>query len=411
MKFRRPILLKNATIFDGKGSAPSRGDLLIDRGCVHYSPFIELPRGGDEIDLDGLCVSPGWIDLHTHVFEDYGIFSVSPSDIGLCHGVTTLVDAGSAGALNYSLFSKSVINTARETILAYVNIASPGIVHGHATRQGYVADHVHPSLHSTELAKSLLGPFGDSIIGWKARLTAVLANDDPQLERHAFRRLLELRDDTTLPVMVHHVISSISSDDLLNSLAGRDVYTHLYHGVQSSIFDEKSGRPLDAARDARQRGVIFDVGHGSGSFRWACAERACQEHDFWPDTISSDLHRYNRFWPVRDLAMTMSKFLYLGATIEAIVAMVTGNAAKAMGRSIGTLTTTPSNISTDLTIFTMEKGRFALPDSDGTVRHGQERFVPMAVIKQGDVSPCAGFLTREDTSDRFARSLQAAAAH
>ncbi len=410
MRSNRPILLKDATIFTGEGTTPLRGDVLIEGTFAHYAPLIELPSGGDEVIMDGLCVSPGWIDLHTHVYEDYGIFSVDPADIGRFAGVTTLVDAGSAGALNYASFAKNVIEPARETILSYVNIAAVGIVHGHAGRSEFIADHIHRSLHSVALAKALLGEFGDSIVGWKARLSAVLANNDSELESHAFQQLLALRDETGLPVMVHHVLSSISSDRLLESLLKRDVYTHLYHGVESSIFDTE-GRPSDAALKARQRGVIFDVGHGSGSFRWDCAEKACQKHNFWPDTISSDLHRYNQFSPVRDLATTMSKFLHLGANPESVIAMVTGQTGRALDREIGILSAVPHTRPADLTIFEIESGLYPLIDSEGISREVSSRFIPLATIRGHDLSPCSGFFNRRDTSDLFSRTLQTAAAH
>lgn len=403
----RPIVLKNATVLDGKGSPARKADIRLAGGRIANLETDSAPiDGATEVPLDGCYVSPGWIDLHTHVFGSYGVFSVPPGDIGLTTGVTTLVDAGSAGALNYRLFSESVIRSAREDVLAYVNIASAGLPHGHAGRPGFVGDHYHPSLHSVDLAADLLDHYPESIVGWKARLTDVLANHDVTLERNAWLRLLELRERTSKPVMVHHIRSNISTEALVSSLDRADVYTHLYHGIESCLFDRETGRPLDAASEARERGVIFDVGHGSGAFRWSCAERACQEFNFWPDTISSDLHSYNQFWPVRDLATTMSKFLHLGASLENVIAMVTGNTRAALNREIGVLDSSSVGQAADLTIFTIQSGQYSWADADGIVRVGKKRIVPIATIKKGQVVPCYGFYARENTSDSLTIALQ-----
>jgi len=402
---RKPILLTGGLVFQGDGSKPRQQDILIVGGKISFGTELSRPPETRVVCLDGLCVSPGWLDLHTHVFQSNGVFSVPPSSIGLQSGVTTLVDAGSAGALQYRAFSENVIQRAAETVIAYVNVANTGIMHGHAGREGYVGDHFHTSLYDPRPALDLLEGFSSSIVGWKARLTAILAANDPALESLAFDRLCMLREQSGLPVMVHHIRSNIPADHLLTKLSADDVYTHLYHGQVDTIFDD-TGRPSREALRARERGVLFDVGHGSGSFNWECAEGACRTHGFWPDAISSDLHRYNTFWPVVDLATTMSKFLCLGAPEEQIIAMVTGNVQRALRRSSYGKAT-----STDLTIFTIEKGRFALADSLGRERISDRRFVPLAVFKGGDFSPCSGFPASGFTNGAFAQGIQDAAAY
>lgn len=407
MRSSKPILLKDALIFDGIGSAPDRGDLVFQHGkIVAWGPNIEAPADAVVIPMSGLCVSPGWIDLHTHVFAGQGVFSVETGEIGLQSGVTTLVDAGSAGALTFGSFVRHGIREARERILAYINVASGGLLHGHAAEPGFVGDHFHPRLHSIALAEAILEEYSDHIVGWKARLTAILADGCRAWERGALDALIELRDRTRRPVMVHHIESSIPPADLLARMQRRDVYTHLYHGRGGSLFHPESGEPLDAAWEGRQRGVIFDVGHGSGAFQWEVAERACQQFHFWPDTISTDLHRYNLFWPVRDLATTMSKFLHLGASLEAVIAMVTGNVQAALEESPDS-PLAPS-APADLTLFEIEEGSFPLPDAEGIIRMPRKRILPLAVVRKGVVSPCYGFLARREISDSFATSLQSA---
>jgi len=404
---QRPILLAGGMVFRGDGTEPSQTDILIDGSEITIGRDLTAPPDASTIALQGLCVSPGWIDLHTHVFRSNGVFSLPPDTIGLRSGVTTLVDAGSSGAFHYRSFSENVIRRAEETVLAYVNVANTGIVHGHAARAGFVGDHFHASLHDPKLALALLESFAESIVGWKARLSAVLANNDTQLEHHAFRQLCQLRDQSGLPIMVHHVKSSIPTDYLMEQLSTRDVYTHMYHGCADSVFDEETGQPSDAALRARERGVVFDVGHGSGAFTWDCAEKACGKHGFWPDTISTDLHRYNVFWPVADMATTMSKFLYLGVPEAQVIAMVTGNIRRAIDRPLGLLQT---GAPPDLTIFEIEHGRFPLFDTRGEKRTSDRRFVPLATLKNGELAPCAAFPYSRASAGAFARSIQEAAA-
>lgn len=404
---RSPILLSGGLVFKGDGVAPSCTDILLDGSTITIGQGLARTPETRVISLDGLCVSPGWIDLHTHIFRSAGLFSLDPASIGLASGVTTLVDAGSTGAFQYRTFSENVVRRAEETVLAYVNVANTGIVHGHAGRPGFVGDHFHASLYDPSPAIALLETFADSIVGWKARLSSVLAGHDSKLEHRVLDQLCQLRDLTSLPIMVHHVKSSIPPDNLLDRMTSKDVYTHLYHGCADSIFDTTTGRPSDAAMRARERGVIFDVGHGSGAFSWRCAERACHDHGFWPDAISSDLHRYNNFWPVTDLATTMTKFLYLGAPAAQVIAMVTGNVRKAIDQPIGLLQT---GRPADITIFAMEEGSFRLSDAQGEDRISDRRFAPLATIKNGEIRPCSAFPYSPAVTDTFARSIQSAAA-
>ncbi len=409
MKPSVPLLLENATLYDGSGATPHTASILLKGGRVAaVGPQLSKPEGARVVSLERYGVSSGWIDLHTHVFADHGVFSVSPEEIGLRSGVTTLVDAGSAGALNFALFEKSVMRLAKERLLAYVNIASTGLPHGHAGVRGFVPDHLHSCQYADQLAATLLDDFADVVVGWKVRLTEVLSHHRPELEREALERLFTLREATGLPVMVHHIASALSAQELLERLGPGDVYTHLYHGRASSIFDLHTGEPLPEAWAARKRGVIFDVGHGSGAFSWEVARKACQGHGFWPDVISSDLHRYNLFWPVGDLASTMSKFLHLGMSLEEVVAAVTRRAALALGGKGGPGRLEPGD-SADLTIFEVAEGDAELGDAHGRIEKVQRRIIPLAVVRQGTLTPCYG-LQCGGTHTLLAQQLQHGAA-
>lgn len=407
MKSDLPLRIRRATVIDGTGAPARSGDLFVKNAKL--SPPGEMPSGPvRELDLHGCHVSPGWVDLHVHVFAGYGLFSVPASDIGLFTGVTTLIDAGSAGALNYPLFEETVRARVRERVAGYVNIASPGLLHGHAEERGFVGDHGHAAFHSEVLALGLLSRFPGSIVGWKARLSSVLADDDEAKERRAFEALLNVRNASGLPVMIHHIKSRIPVDEILDALRAGDVYTHCFHGHGGSPFDERTGEPRESALAARKRGVLFDVGHGVGAFSWEVAEKACREFGFWPDTISTDLHYYNLFSPVRNLAGILSRFLLIGMPLEKVIAAATGNCRHALG-AVSIAPSLAAGAPADLTVFQLHEGPCEFTDTHGVVRRGNQRIVPLAVFRGGTLTPCYGHHLRSSDSDAFAKSCQSIA--
>lgn len=407
MKTDLPIFLRNAAILDGTGAPGRSGDLFVRAGRI-AAPEGGLSETARELDLRGCCVSPGWVDLHAHAFAGYGVFSIPAGDMGISTGVTTLVDAGSAGALSYPLFEEICRARNRERVVGYVNIASPGISHGHAEQRGFVGDHFHPAVHSEELALGLLSRFPGSIVGWKMRMTGVLAENDEARERHGFQALLRIREASGLPVMVHHIKSFIPVDEVLDALGTGDVYTHCYHGHGGSPFDDATGEPRASARAARERGVLFDVGHGIGAFSWSIAEKACRDFGFWPDTISSDIHRYNLFSPVRDLANILSRFLLLGLPLEKVIAAATGNVTPAL-RAVAIAPSLETGSPADMTIFQAQEGHFEFTDTSGETRVGERRIVPLAVLQGGELIPCYGYHMRHADADALAKSWQSIA--
>jgi len=404
MKTDLPVLLRNATFLDGSGASGRSGELFVEKGKIAQPPA-SLSSSVRVWDLQGCHVSPGWVDLHVHVFSGYGVFSVSPSEVGSFTGVTTLVDAGSAGALSYPVFAKLIRENTQERIVSYVNIASPGLQHGNNQVRGFVGDHCHSSFHSEELALGLLAHYADSIAGWKIRLTLALADGDEAKERRAFEALLKVKKDSGRPVMIHHAKSSIPIDELLDALDEGDVYTHCFHGYGNAPFEDGTGRPRASTLEARRRGVLFDVGHGMGAFFWDVAEKACKEYGFWPDTISSDIHRYNLFGPVCNLGNVLSKFLHLGMPLEKVIAAATGNTAPAL-RHVHVAPSLAEGAPATLTVFQIEEGEFAFYDVVGEKRMGSRRIVPMAVLQNGNLTTCYGLHMRHADGDALSRAWQ-----
>jgi dihydroorotase len=186
--------------------------------------------------------------------------------------------------------------------------------------------------------------------------------------------------------MVHHANSGVPLPEVLARLRSGDIYTHLYHPHADGGF-LPDGAATPEMRDARARGVLFDVGHGKGAFSWRVAEAACRSGGFWPDTISTDVHRFNVRGPVYDLPTTMSKFLYLGMPLIDVIAATTSAPAEAMGRGDGFGRLLPGRAA-DVTLLRVEPGPWLLEDVLGETRAADVRLVPVWAFKRGRRFPC-----------------------
>ena len=223
----------------------------------------------------------------------------------------------------------------------------------------------------------------DHIVGIKLRLSTFLVASNT---RAAFDRAHEATAAIGKPLMLHiggTVDPSLTLEAACARLRPGDIVTHSFTGWPPGIVDS-TGRVIDAAVDARRRGVIFDIGHGSGSFAFRIAEAALAD-GFVPSTVSSDLHIGNVNGPVYDLVTTLSKFLLLGLSVEDVIAMATARPAAAIGRS-GELGTIKVGGVADLSVLRLVEGRFTFRDSLGDERIGDRRLEPVATIRAGVVS-------------------------
>lgn len=374
-------LIRNGQVYDGTGAEAQRVDVRIAKGVIQeVGP--DLPSQGETIvDATGLLVCPGLIDLHVHVFSGVGLYSIDPVEAGLRTGVTSMLDTGTAGALTYPNMARFILPAAEEDVFTLLNISMIGAIQGHPDFPPFMGDlndgrHAHvPS--AVECARK----YPKNLVGMKVRLTSALANYDEKNELAGFDGVFEAADQMGSPLMIHHAASKIPTTTVLKALRSGDMYTHLYHPHPDHAFAD-DGMPIDELLEARARGVIFDVGHGVGAFVWRVAEPACEKFGFWPDTISTDLHRFNLQQPVVDLPTTMSKFLYLGMPVKDIVRAVTLNAAKAM-RVDDRLGSIQTGKQADITLLKLEKGLFALSDVEGVIRHSSQRLLAEFVCKRG----------------------------
>ncbi|MBO9605617.1 MAG: amidohydrolase/deacetylase family metallohydrolase [Paenibacillaceae bacterium] len=310
------LLLKQATLFGfGFGGASAAEpasvvDILIDEhGFVAaVGPTLVPPADAEVIDLRGCHLSPGWIDMHAHVYDGVSNIGLNPDDIGPATGVTGIVDAGSAGAANYAGLRDYVIAPRPYPIVAFLNVGLIGLTYASQVSELDSMDKLN-----VDRLLACIDANRDTIKGIKLRASGVILRgwgiDIVKLARRA-------ADEADLPLMIHVGEPLPLLEDILDVLAEGDIVTHIYHGKRFGLFNRRGLIPQ--AERARERGVLFDVGHGAASFSFAVAERAIAL-GFTPHTIGTDLHARNIGGPVWDMPATMSKLLAAGLPLADVI--------------------------------------------------------------------------------------------
>jgi dihydroorotase len=343
-------------------------DLVLEDGVV--SAVVEAGSAdGAAEDVSGLLVLPGLVDLHGHWWEG-SPYGLDPA-INLAGGVTTAVDAGTAGFSTFAVFRRLAIGPAPVRVLAFLHVAAAGLV---STLAGELEDIRYARPRETA---AIAEANRDVVVGIKVRIGSGACG------RHgsaALSAALEAAELAGLPLM-SHIAEGADVVDVLRRLRPGDIVTHALtasgEGIRSS-----GGDLLPEVHAARRRGVLFDVGHGCGSFSWATARAALAE-GMAPDTISTDLHRYSVERPVVDLPLTMSKLLHLGMPLAEVVRAVTERPALAIGRAdLGILT---PGVPADVTVLRLDDERTELADSHG-VRETVERVLrPVLTVVGGEI--------------------------
>lgn len=373
------LVITGGTLIDPACGIHDRRDVAFANGLVAaVAPTIAADTAAHVIDATGKVVVPGLVDAHVHVFEGVSHYGINPDETCLAHGATTVVDAGSAGADTFDGFRKYVIEASETRILAHVNISSMGMI----SRDIGELDDIKWA--SVPKALATIEKHRDVVLGVKVRLTRnSLVGAAAGLKPLFLAR--EAADAAGLPIMIHPQNSWADSlDQVLEVMRAGDVMTHMYHAEPHGILDE-NGKIRASVRAARERGVVFDVGHGEGSFNWDIVERALAQ-DFEPTTISSDLHKYNVHGPVYDLVTTVAKFLHLGLSLDSALEKVTAVPARVIGLQgkVGTLATGSYG---DAVVLDVQNGPITLTDSHGQTRTADVRLVPVAVVKAGRQRP------------------------
>jgi dihydroorotase len=324
-------------------------------------------------DCSGAIVTPGLIDLHTHVYDGGTSLGVDPVALAASGGTTTLVDAGSAGPGNFAGFRAHIIEPSPVRILAYLNISFAGIYA--FSRRVMVGESGDQRLLAPTDAVAVANANRDVLVGIKVRVGHIASGTSGTIPLDIARQVAE---ELGMRMMVHIDHPPPTLEEVLARLRPGDVLTHCFRPFPNN--PSIGGQIRPAVIEARERGVLFDIGHGMGSFSFAVA-RAMLAGGFMPDTISSDVHSLCIDGPAFDLITTMSKFLCLGVPLDAVVKAATVNAARALQRpDLGSLK--PGSAG-DASIIRVDAGAFDYVDSTGATMRGEQRIAANGVVIGG----------------------------
>ena len=326
-------------------------------------------------DATGFIVTPGLIDLHTHVYWGGTSLGVDPDFYAKKSGVTTSVDTGSAGPGNFPGFAKHVIEPARSRIYAYLHVSHAGI-YGFST-DVHVGESEDMRLMDPRGAVRVAAQYPDQVIGIKVRVGAHASGDQGIAPLDV---ALQAADEAGIPLMAHIDEPPPTYEDVLAKLRPGDVLTHAFRPFPNAPVTAQ-GTIKPAVLAARKRGVLFDIGHGMGSFAFKTA-RAMLAHGFLPDTISSDVHALCINGPAHDLVTTMSKFLCLGMSLTDVIRASTETPARAIKRhDLGSLK--PGSLG-DATLIRVDDGRFDYVDVTGEHLEGAKRISAHGMVMRGE---------------------------
>jgi dihydroorotase len=373
------VLIKDGRVLDPAAGRDGRLDILIRGGRVAaIAPDLEA-GGAKTIDARGLIVAPGLIDVHLHLMTGLGAFGADPDVFGVGSGVTTVVDAGSTGHSLFPIFRKHIAAPAKSRVLAYVNLSTLGSVAG----PGY-STLEDPRLIDEAKIEAAVEKNRDMIVGIKVMATGA-ALGKAGLE--PLRRARRLADNLHLPLLVHIGESWSNTAEpppvasVLEYLKPKDIVTHMFTVHRGGLLDS-NGKLWPQVRDARDSGVLFDVGHGLHNLNFDVARRVLDQ-GLKPDGVSTDGHRGNRAGPVYDLPTTMAKLLALGFSLQDVVAMATANAARLLGR--GDLGTIGIGAEADISILRLEEREWQARDSQNGTMPARQALVPVTAIRGENV--------------------------
>lgn len=389
------LIIRNGTLVDPAQGINTQKDIALTGGRV--AAVIDPASGvaaKHTLDVRGLYVLPGLIDLHVHVFSGVSHYGIDVDPTCLARGVTTVLDAGSSGALTFPGFRKFIIDVSQTRLYALLNISAMGMVSGSETIPplGELEDLRYSNV---ETAVRMIEANRDRILGVKVRLSNFLAADGKN-ELQALLRAREAAEAVRLPLMVHSPLSSIPTERILDELRPGDILTHCVHGHGAGGIMSDDLKVLPAVRKKVEQGLRLDVGHGRGSFTFRVA-RAALEQGVVPGTISSDLHTYNLHGPVFDLVTTMDKFLHIGMELYEVVRRVTSTPAEVldMPEEIGTL---KPGAYADIVVLEMQEGEFDLTDTFGVTETGHYHLEPRYIFRGGRQ---VGVLPRPESSGDY----------
>jgi dihydroorotase len=370
------LILTGGTVLNPATNINQKLDVGVADGRI-AAIHANLPRADAKkvLDVGGCYVTPGLIDFHVHSYWGVNPYGCNLDTLCLATGVTTTMDAGSAGPTNFLGFRKLVYEQSKTRMLNFVALAQHGVLNA-------PGELLHLGFADSDGAAETVGNNRDIGVGIKVRLHKKAIGEN---SREALRLAIKAGEATRTPIMVHVGDTAIGMDEIADTLRPGDVITHCYTPQKPSIIDE-SGKLLPLVRKAKERGVIFDVGHAGGHFDFNLVRRAMSE-GIVPDVISSDLHgrlKQPGFGVVVDLLTTLTKFLPLGLSFEEIIAKCTVDAARVVGWQdrIGSLEV---GREADIAVLQVVDEPIKLRDSVGGEMTHKQRIAAKWTIRAGEV--------------------------
>ncbi len=386
------ILLKGGHVIDPKNKIDSKMDVAITGGKIfRVAANIPSNTAKKTVDATGMYVSPGFIDMHVHVFAGTkdpgftgfgitdGFGSVAPDDFTFRSGVTTVVDAGSSGWRDFHTFKKQTIDNSQTRVLAFISIAGHGML-------GTV--HAQDTTDMNPVATAfVMKEYPDIIVGIKAH----------HYQGHDFTpvdRAIAAGKLTDKPIIVDFGSSTpkLSIEELfMKHFRPGDIFTHTYSGSaataalpggRESVVDANN-KVKPFIFEAQKQGRIFDVGHGGGAFVWSTAINSIKQ-GFLPNTISTDLYRNSRNAGMKDMANVMSKFLNMGLSVQDVILRSTWNPANVIKHpELGNLSV---GSEADVAVFSIKEGKFGFMDARGSVLNGTKKLEAELTIRAGKIA-------------------------
>jgi dihydroorotase len=369
------LILRGGRIIDPSQKIDMVTDVAFSAGKVaRIGSGLKGNADSEVRDVSGYIVTPGLVDLHTHVYWGGTALGIDAEEFCRKSGVTTAVDTGSAGPGNFAGFRKHVIERSAVRILAYLHVSFAGIYA--FSQRIMVGESEEIRLLAPLDAVEVANANRDIIVGIKVRVGARASGRSGTVPLDI---AIQVANEVGIPLMAHIDDPPPSYEEVLERLRPGDVLTHAFRPFPNAPVDPQ-GKVKEAVLQARERGVRFDIGHGKGSFGFKTA-RAMLANGFYPDTISSDVHALCINGPAFDQVTTLSKFLCMGMPLNDVIAATTLNAAMALKRpELGSLK--PGSVG-DATILSIQEGQFDYVDVVGEHMRGDSKIVSEGVVISG----------------------------